>query len=67
MHKENYGPQQNTRKINKSQLLSNYDEWEYNSEISDWQNVMTGERLSNYDLPVSLQAIFENNINTSLA
>lgn len=59
-------PKQKTRNTNKQQLLVDYDEWEYSPEISDWQNLMTGERLSGYELPPSLQAILENNINTVL-
>lgn len=59
-------PKQNTPKTNKQRLITDYDEWEYNPEISDWQNIMTGEQLSGYELPPSLQAIMENNINTVL-
>ena len=60
-------PQQTTRKRIKPQLLCNYDEWEYNPELTDWQNVLTGEALSGYELPFSLQAILENNINTTMS
>lgn len=59
-------PKQKTSKANKQQLVADYDEWEYNPEISDWQNVMTQERLSGYELPPSLRVILENNINTVL-
>ncbi len=60
-------PQQNNYKSPKPQIVKNYDEWDYNPEISDWQNVMTQERLSGYELPPSLQAILENNINCSIS
>ncbi|MAZ28242.1 MAG: hypothetical protein CL868_14355 [Cytophagaceae bacterium] len=59
-------PQQTTHKQIKPQLLLNYDEWEYNPELTDWQHVLTGETLSGYILPPSLKAILENNINTTL-
>lgn len=60
-------PMQTNKKNIKPQLLAKYDEWEYNPEISDWENVLTGERFSGYKIPSSLQAILENNINTTLA
>lgn len=60
-------PKLTIQKATKHQLLTKYDEWEYNSEISDWENVMTGERFSGYEISGSLQAILENNINTTLA
>ena len=60
-------PQQHKYKSAKPQLVNNYDEWDYNAEISDWQNVMTQERLSGYELPTSLQSILENNLNMDLA
>ncbi len=50
----------------KPQLLVKYDEWDYNPEISDWENTATGERFSGYEIAPELQAIFENNINTSM-
>lgn len=58
-------PQLTISKAPKHQILTKYDEWEYNPEISDWENVMTGERFSGYELPESLQAILEHNINTT--
>lgn len=47
-----------------AKLLSNYNEWEYNLKIGDWENLLTGERLSNYEMPTHLQAILNNNINS---
>ena len=60
-------PKQSNKKNIKPQLLAKYDEWKYNPEISDWENVLTGERFSGYKIPSSLQVILENNINTTLA
>lgn len=47
-------------------LLRAYNEWEYSLTTADWENVKTGECLSNYKLPSYLQALLANNINTSL-
>ncbi len=49
-----------------AKLLSNYNEWEYNSKTCDWENVATGELLSGYEIPSHLQAILANGINEVL-
>lgn len=36
-------PQKQTAKQTTAKLLFNYNEWEYNLKIGDWENVMTGE------------------------
>ncbi len=46
-------------------LLSNYQEWEYNMDDSNWVNTTTGELLSEYKLPSNLKAILSENINLS--
>ncbi len=48
-----------------AKLLSNYNEWEYNCNTSDWENIATGELLSGYEIPSHLQALLEYNINIS--
>lgn len=57
-------PQQETVKQIPGKLLSNYNEWEFNLKIGNWENVLTGERLSNFEIPSHLQAILTNNINS---
>ncbi|WP_276391895.1 protein rep [Eudoraea chungangensis] len=49
-----------------AKLLSYYNEWEYDMTSADWVNVMTGEKLSGYELPSYLNSILENNINDSI-
>lgn len=57
-------PQQEAIKQIPAKLLSNYSEWEYNLKIGDWENVMSGEKLSQFEMPSHLQAILDNNINS---
>ena len=49
-----------------AKLLSIYDEWEYDTESSDWINTVTGEVLTQYKLPSHLQAILANNLNCKI-
>tara|TARA_R110002020_G_scaffold338747_1_gene554063 strand:- start:20 stop:733 length:714 start_codon:yes stop_codon:yes gene_type:complete len=58
---KNYKP-----KYTPAKLLSNFSEWEYNTERSDWIDALTGEVLTEYKIPSHLQAILENNINKDL-
>ena len=48
-----------------AKLLADYREWEYDVENADWIDTATGEVLTNYKIPSHLQAILENNINTT--
>jgi hypothetical protein len=49
-----------------AKLLSNYEDYEYELEASNWINTSTGEMLSDYKLPSHLQALLDNNINLTL-
>ena len=49
-----------------TQLLSEYNQWEYNSNRADWQNVNSTEVLTNYKLPSDLAAMLSNNVNSDL-
>ncbi|MDD7886126.1 protein rep [Flavivirga sp. 57AJ16] len=55
----------NTEEI-PAKLLSDYNEWEYDIASADWINILTGEKLCGYELPPYLNAVLENNINSSL-
>ncbi|CAM3445248.1 hypothetical protein FLLO111716_10830 [Flavobacterium longum] len=59
-------PQQTANKRTPAKLLSNFNEWEYNLKIGDWENVLTGEKLSHYEIPSYLHAILTNNINSEI-
>ncbi|OAD92658.1 hypothetical protein A7A78_01755 [Aequorivita soesokkakensis] len=50
-------------KYTPAKLLSNYREWEYDAESSDWIDNITGEVLTDYKMPSHLQAILTHNIN----
>lgn len=49
-----------------AKLLTDYQEWEYDTKSSDWIDVCSREVLTNYKIPSHLQAILENNINNLL-
>ncbi len=56
-------PKSSQKKKPLAKLLSDYREWEYDPESSDWIDTITGEVLTDYKMPSHLQAILENNIN----
>lgn len=53
-------------KIKNSMMLEHYEEWSYNSNVSDWINFETGETLSGYQLSRELAYILQNNIDLEL-
>ena len=59
-------PKSTEPKYTPAKLLSIYDEWEYNVESSDWINTVTGEVLTEYEIPSHLQAILANNLNNKM-
>jgi len=58
-------PRQAIKQKFSAKLLSNYNEWEYNSKTCDWENKATGEFLSGYEIPSYLSSLLTNNINDS--
>lgn len=46
------------------QILSEFEKWDYNPALSDWESLTTNVKLSGYKLPSNLQAMLQNNINT---
>lgn len=56
-------PQSTKERHIPAKLLSQYKEWEFNLSTGDWINVMTDEKLSNFEIPSHLQAILSENIN----
>ena len=46
-------------------LLTDYREWEYSNESSDWIDTSTGEVLTDYKIPSHLQTILASNINNT--
>ncbi|WP_108801541.1 protein rep [Aquimarina sp. Aq107] len=60
-------PKKTTKQKFSAKLLSNYNEWEYNSKTCDWENLATGELLSGYEMPSHLSALLTNNINNSIS
>jgi len=59
-------PKSQSKAVKKPQLVSNYNEWEYNSQICDWENTATGERFSGYEITPELQSVLDNNIDIIL-
>ncbi|WP_271766756.1 hypothetical protein [Aquimarina algiphila] len=55
-------PERNIEKP-QAKLLSHFEEWEYNMNTTDWENVYTSEVLTGYKIPSYLLAILENNLN----
>lgn len=55
-------PNKNKPQHYPAKLLSDYREWEYDSESSDWIDSVTGEVLTDYKIPSHLEAVLENNI-----
>lgn len=49
-----------------AKLLADYNEWEYDMTSADWVNVISGEKLSGYELPSQLEAILSEKINLSI-
>lgn len=56
-------PNKNKPQQYPAKLLSDYREWEYDSESSDWIDRATGVTLTDYKLPSHLKAILSENIN----
>ncbi|MEW2920117.1 protein rep [Muricauda sp. ANG21] len=48
-------------------ILTNFKQWEYDSELADWVNVNSLEKLADYKPPSHLIALLENNINKTLS
>lgn len=59
-------PAQKTNEISSTQLLSNFEEWEYDSSKSDWINTSTGSPLANYQLPVLIESTLKDFVNLTL-
>ena len=57
-------PPKDEVEYNSPQLLSTYKKWEFNPALSDWENVNSTEKLTDYKLPSHLKAMLQNNINT---
>ncbi len=50
----------------RAKLLNHFEEWEYNINTTDWENVYTAEVLTGYKIPSPLIALLTNNINDSI-
>jgi Replication protein len=57
-------PAKTNSAITPAKLLADFQEWEYDIEVSNWINTATGEILSDYKIPSHLQSILENNLDT---
>lgn len=49
-----------------TQLLSDFNQWEFNPALANWQNVKNTEVLTDYQIPSQLEAILNSNINKEL-
>jgi len=49
-----------------TKLLSSFDEWEYNSEIANWENTKLDKVLCDFQTPTHLTSMLQYNINTDL-
>ena len=55
-------PKEATKKETHTTLVTDFEEWVYDSKSFDWHNVNTGETLAKYDPPFSLVTLLEMNI-----
>lgn len=46
-------------------LITNFEEWEFNPKVCDWENVDNEKKLSGYKPNTQLTSILENSINTT--
>lgn len=46
-------------------ILTNYEEWDFNANKANWENVTNQKQLTDYKLPSNLSAILENAINVT--
>ncbi len=46
-------------------LITNFEEWEFNPKVCDWENVDSEKKLSGYKPSTQLTSILESNINTT--
>lgn len=51
---------------NEPRVITNFEEWEFNPKMADWENVNNEDLLSGYKLNTQLASILESCINTSL-
>jgi len=55
-----------TTVINEPKLITNFEEWEFNPKVCDWEHVDNEKRLSGYEPNTQLTSILENSINTTI-
>jgi plasmid rolling circle replication initiator protein Rep len=56
---------QETISTNEPKVITDFEEWEFNPKVSDWENVETEKRLSGYIPNSQLTSILNSCINTS--
>jgi len=59
-------PEKAKNNISTTQLLSDFQQWEYNPALANWQNIYNAEVLTDYKLPSDLAAMLSNNVNSYL-
>ncbi len=55
-------PKESNKTVNTSKKLINFDEWQFNPDLSNWVNEKTGELISGYNLPPELKRLLHYNI-----
>ncbi len=55
-----------TKRDKTSNVVKQYDEWEYDPKYYDWLNIENGNPLTEYKPANDLRALLENNIDTDL-
>lgn len=59
-------PKESSHKKAQIRQLDNFEEWEYNPNVSDWENTQNNEILTGYRIPSNIQALLSGCINTNL-
>lgn len=53
-----------TTSTSEPQLITDFEEWEFNPKVADWENVNNDNKLTGYAPQSQLLSILENSINT---